>query len=68
MTASVRSGRDQQAKRLHQPALLALDLANGEVEHALDRAQTIGRDRDLLAGHVVDLEAQDRDAFARGGG
>ena len=35
---------DQQAKRLHQAALLALDLADGEVEHALDRAQPIGGD------------------------
>ena len=56
-----RAGSASRRKRLHGPALLAQGGREQHVAHARQRAQPVGGDADLLAGHVIDLEAQHRD-------
>src|ERR1700710_705144 len=46
------------------PALLSQSGENYEVPHARELAQPFGRHPDLLASHIVDVEAQDKDVLS----
>ena len=56
MTAVARLGPHQEAEDLERSALLAGRREDRKIEDAGDRAQAVGGDADLLAGHVVDVE------------
>ena len=65
-TASAAGGCRQQPEVDDRPALLADARADRDVDHARLRAQAIGRDGDLLAGHVVDVELEHGDRVGVG--
>ena len=61
MIASTAAGSGEQAKLGLRPSLLAVPRADRHVEDACLHPQMIGRHRDFLAGHVVDVEFEHGD-------